>query len=167
VSDKSEVSEKMEIITSKAGELTVLETWMGDKYIRICRVRCFCGKIFEPRLFSIRKGRTKSCGCYQVEMVSKSNYKHGHSNIGNKKLHSKTYSTWFNIKNICTNKNDPKYPRNGGRGIKLCEEWLKFENFLHDMGEKPDGFRLKRLDKDRGFELGNCKWFPIKKKDVS
>jgi hypothetical protein len=161
----------MGVITSNAGELTVLETWRAFKSNQmktLCRVRCYCGKIFETQLETIKRGGTKSCGCYRSGLL----YKHGHSGNpsktylykhGHPGYSSTTYKTWQSIKGFCTNKNNPQYPRNGGRGIKLNEEWQGFENFLRDMGEKPAGFRLKRLDKDRGFEPDNCEWVPIKK----
>lgn len=159
MSDKTEVSDNMGVITSKAGELTVLKSWIKVKYcpVTFCTFRCFCGNIFEAKLANVKSGNTKSCGCHRSGRL----YKHGHSMNT-----SKTYTTWAGTKAFCTNKNNPKYHEFAERGIKLCEEWLDFENFLSDMGEKPPGFRLNRLNKDRGFEPGNCEWTPIKKKSV-
>lgn len=144
----------MKIITSKAGELTVLKTWSAVKSNQmkiLCLVRCHCDTIFETRLASIKSGRTNSCGCYRIGRT----HKHGYHK-------TRTYFAWNGIKNAHTNKIHPRYHGLAERGIKLCEEWLDFENFLRDMGEKPPGFRMKRLDKGRGFEPGNCEWTPIK-----
>lgn len=58
----------------------------------------------------------------------------------------------------CNNKNDPHWPNYGGRGIRVCERWTDFSNFLSDMGEKPLGTSIERLDNDRGYEPKNCVW---------
>lgn len=87
------------------------------------------------------------------------------TSLDNKRSPSKTYATWMDIKTLCTNKNHPRYQSTAKCGINLCDEWLNsFENFLRDMGEKPPGYRFKRLDKDGDFKPGNCIWFPINKK---
>jgi hypothetical protein len=63
------------------------------------------------------------------------------------------------MKTRCLNPNASTYPRYGGRGVKVCERWLDFENFLADMGEAPGpGYQLHRIDSTRGYEPGNCEW---------
>lgn len=72
---------------------------------------------------------------------------------------SKTYSSWVEMNRRC--KDDPAracYPHYAGRGISVCERWHSFENFLADMGERPEGLTLDRIDNDRGYEPGNCRW---------
>ena len=73
------------------------------------------------------------------------------------------YITWKAIKQRCLNLNNPAYKDYGGRGIKMCNRWLNsFENFFADMGEKPDGLELDRIDNDGDYEPNNCHWTTTK-----
>ena len=71
---------------------------------------------------------------------------------------SKTYKVWAAMKQRCLNPNNPEYPDYGGRGIGICEKWLQFEGFFEDMGEKPDGLSLDRIDNSNGYFKENCRW---------
>jgi hypothetical protein len=76
-----------------------------------------------------------------------------------KHAHKPTYSSWTNMKNRCLNPNHAAYPLYAGRGIRICERWLhSFDNFLADMGERPPGKTLDRVNNDGHYEQGNCRW---------
>lgn len=83
---------------------------------------------------------------------------HGHgSDVESGRRATPTYASWAGAKNRCRNPRNPKYI---GDRVHFAERWDEFANFLEDMGEKPDGTRLKRIDPDRGYEPGNCEWRP-------
>ena len=124
-----------------AGRLTVICNAGKSKSghtLLLCR--CDCGQskiVFQSNL---GRGNTKSCGCYEKDFPS--DYKHG-------MRHSIEYQTWANMIQRCTNKNRPDYERYGGRGIKVCDEWKNsFESFYKDMGNKPKGKTLDRIDNE-------------------
>lgn len=75
---------------------------------------------------------------------------------------SSTYGIWSGMKSRCSNPNDPTYRNYGGRGIDVCERWMLFENFLADMGERPEGLSLDRIDNNSGYRPGNCRWTTMK-----
>jgi hypothetical protein len=73
--------------------------------------------------------------------------------------HKATYQSWQDMKQRCLNPRSRQYPNYGGRGITICSSWLaSFEHFIADMGPKPEGLSLDRIDNDRGYEPENCRW---------
>lgn len=110
--------------------------------------RCDCGKEKIIRIDGVKAGKVKSCGCL---LKKGGRLKHG-------MYGTRTYTTWQRMKDRCLNKNNPDYRYYGGRGITICDRWLKFENFYKDMGERPKNKTLDRIRNSEGYSKENCRW---------
>src|SRR5258707_9500376 len=74
------------------------------------------------------------------------------------KTKSRVYQIWLGMKRRCVNQKRDDYRHYGGRGIKVCKRWQKFENFYEDMGDPPDGYSIERKNNNKGYNKENCKW---------
>jgi hypothetical protein len=139
---------EIDITGHRYGCLVVL--WKADTPRKwVCQ--CDCGNRTLVISYSLRGGTTRSCGCLRVEFAKKSFTRHGDTD-------SKEYYSWYNMQQRCYNPKNRSFKHYGGRGISICERWDLYENFLADMGRRPKGLILDRIDNEKNYEPSNCWW---------
>jgi len=118
-----------------------------------------CGSVKVVATQRLRFGETRSCGCLERDnrsAIGRANKRHGHSTREHK---SPEYYSWTAMLARCRDPNAKHFDRYGGRGIAVCKRWLKFENFLADMGKRPKGKTLDRFpNPDGNYKKRNCRW---------
>jgi hypothetical protein len=133
------------------GRLTVLADKGMCKRQRIYECGCTCGSVVDVGSRLLKTGRTKSCGCLRRETTREVHTKHGRTGSGE-------HNSWLQMMKRCTDPSSHLWKHYGGRGIKVCERWKEAKNFMEDMGPRPAGHSIERIDVDRDYELANCKW---------
>lgn len=131
--------------------------WIAIKYAgnHSWHCVCECGNRRVVLSWNLRSGHTKRCNQCRQKAITK----HRHAGWTRRGIPcSPTYSSWLAMLKRCNNPKLPSYQRYGKRGITVCQRWRDFRNFLADMGKRPKGKTLDRLDNACGYYLSNCRW---------
>lgn len=113
--------------------------------------RCDCGRGVVAYGQDLERGKVKSCGCLNADRIMQHGFAGAH-----------VYNVWQQMRQRCENPNAQRYDLYGGRGIRVSERWRRFENFIADMGQRPAGYSLDRIDVHGDYCKENCRWATTK-----
>lgn len=141
---------------NRYGRLTVLsDCGTHPRCHKLYLTICDCGESKAIIGSHMASGKISSCGCLKRESDSKKFLKHG-------KFKDKEYSIWLAMRDRCINPNNKNYINYGARGITVAKEWDDYSVFINDMGKRPMGHSLERLENSKGYSKDNCKWATVK-----
>ena len=131
------------------GQLIVVDFSHSDLNSKYYNCLCSCGKARVCNGSELRLGRVKRCRDCKHNL---------HRATGHGMKKTSIWVIWMGIKARCLNPNNRAYKNYGGRGITVCESWKEFKNFYADMGDRPEGMQIDRIDNDKGYFKENCHW---------
>lgn len=149
---------RIDLVGRQFGRLTVLKyagTLANRHATWLCR--CSCGAERSVAGNNLQSGMSTSCGCFTRERASEANRTHGRSRNPES---APEYRSWKHMRDRCRAPTNKDYRLYGARGIAVCERWGDFENFYADMGPRPKGLTLERLNNDHDYSPTNCRWMP-------
>lgn len=149
---------KKDLTGQRFGRLTVLEFVPNESSYSYWLCKCDCGNTKIIESYNLRSGHTTSCGCFHSERTSKVHKTHGGTD-------SRLFRIYRKMKDRCLNPNSNRYKIYGGRGIKICEEWLNdfivFRDWSLSHGYTDD-LSIDRIDSNGNYEPSNCRWVTSK-----
>ena len=140
---------RIDLTGINVGTLTVISYYGYEN--RLTFWKCYCNNCKREKVICsmVLRGKIKSCGCLR-------NIKHRHTTKG---ISTNEFNIWSGMKARCNNPTHKLYPRYGARGIKVCDRWVNsFQNFYDDMGNKPKGHSLDRINVNGNYDPSNCRW---------
>ena len=150
---------KLNLVGQRFSKLFVTDYSHSDeRKERWYKCMCDCGNETIAKGSVLRYGNKKSCGCLRISEGRKAGLKskiHG-------MIRTPTYNSWTSMKARCLNTEDDNYKFYGAKGVVVCEQWLDFQKFLEDMGERPEGTSLDRINPFGNYEPENCRWADAK-----
>lgn len=144
---------KPDIGMAKGNLAVVSVTRVGRGWLCLCK--CSCGQVVFMQASRITGYRSRFASCNINGHRYNGTRVHGHTKRGN---NSPTFNCWNSMIQRCHNPLNSSYDRYGGRGVVVCDRWKLFINFLRDMGIRPDGLTLGRINNDGNYEPSNCRW---------